>query len=75
MLLIIKLVKDSNSNRLNDLRRNKTIPNTSYETLLTFRHTSRDLELKGDLLEMITNKNYNVYLLKLSDKKFMYDFA
>ena len=32
-------------------------------------------ELKGDLLKMITNKNYNVDLARLLDKKLMYDFA
>ena len=32
-------------------------------------------ELKGDLLEMVTNENYNVDLGRLSDKKLLYDFA
>ena len=39
----------------------------------TFR--GKELELKGDLLKMITNKNYNVDLASLQDKKLMYDFA
>ena len=43
--------------------------------MLTFRDSGKVFELKGDLLEMITNKNYNVDLAKLSDKKLMYDFA
>ena len=42
--------------------------------MLTLRDTGREFELKGDLLEMITKKNYNVDLAILSDKK-MYDFA
>ena len=35
------------------------------------------MELKEDLLKMITNNNYNVNLVyaSLSDKKLMYDFA
>ena len=33
--------------------------------MLTFRDTGRDFEVKGDLLEMITNENYNVDLAKL----------
>ena len=70
-----KLVKDSNSNRVNDLKINKTKPITLYDNLLTFRDTGKQLELKGDLLKMITNKNYNVDLASLSDKKLMYDFA
>ena len=45
--------------------------------LLTFRVTNKVLELKEDLLKMITNNNYNVNLVyaSLSDKKLMYDFA
>ena len=43
--------------------------------MVLFRDTGKVFELKGDLLEIITNKNYNVDLAKLSDKKLMYDFA
>ena len=43
--------------------------------MLTFRDTGKEFELKGDLLKMITNKNYNVDLASLQDKKLMYDFA
>ena len=34
-----KLAKDSSSNRVNDLKTNKTIPITLYNNLLTFRDT------------------------------------
>ena len=51
-----KLVKDSNSNRVNDLKINKTIPITLYNNFLTFRDTGKEFELKGDLLKRITNK-------------------
>ena len=70
-----RLVKDSNSNRVNDLKINKTIPITLHDNLLTFRDTGKVFELKGDLLKMITNNNYNVDLASLQDKKLMYDFA
>ena len=70
-----KLVKDSSSNRVNDLLIHNTIPITLYNSLLTFRDTGKEFELKGDLLKMATNKNYNVDLASLSDKKLMYDFA
>ena len=43
--------------------------------MLSFRDTGRELELKGDLLTMITIKNYSVDHASLSEKKFMYDFA
>ena len=66
-----KLVKDSSSNRVNDLKINKTIPITLYGNMLTFRDTNKQFELKGDLLEMITNSNYNVDLARLQDKILM----
>ena len=70
-----KLVKDSNSNRVNDLETNKAIPISLYNNLITFRDTGEEFELTGDLLKMIANKNFNVDLASLSDKKLMYDFA
>ena len=70
-----KLVKDHNSNRVNDLLINNTIPITLYGNILTFRDTNKQFELKGDILKMITNTKFNVDLASLSDKKFMYDFA
>ena len=70
-----KLVDDSNSNRVNDLKINNSIPITLNNNLLTFRDTNKQIELKGDLLKMITNKNYNIDLASLSHKKLMYDFA
>ena len=62
-----KLVKDSISNRVNDLLIHNIIPFTLYDNLFTFRETSKKFELKGNLLKMITNKNYNVDLVTLSD--------
>ena len=70
-----KLVKDHISNRVNDLLINNTIPITLYGNILTFRDTGKNFELKGDLLEMITNNKFNVDLASLQDKKLMYDFA
>ena len=56
-----KLVKDSSSNRVNDLLIHNTIPITLHDNLLTFRNTKK-FEINGDLLKMITNKNFNVDL-------------
>ena len=70
-----KLVKDSNSNKVNDLKINKTIPITLHDNLLTFHDSNKQFELKGDLLKMMTNKNYNVDLASLSEKNLMCDFA
>ena len=70
-----ELVTDHNSNRVNDLLINNTIPITLYGNILTFRDTGKKFELKRDLLEMITNTKFNVDLASLQDKKLMYEFA
>ena len=70
-----KLIKDSSSNRVNDLKINNSKPITLHNNLLTFRDTNKQFELKGDLLKKITNKNYNVNLASLADKKSLHDFA
>ena len=70
-----KLVKDHNSNRVNDLLMKNKIPITLYGNMLTFRDTNKQFELTGDLLEMVTNKDYNVDHASLADKKLMFDFA
>ena len=70
-----RLEKDHNSNRVNDLLMKNEIPITLYGNMLTFRDSGKVFELKGDLLEMITNRKYNVDLASLQDKKLMNDFA
>ena len=70
-----KLINDSTSDRVNDLKINNSIPITLYNNILTFRDTGKEFKLKGNLLKMITNKNYNVNHASLSDKKLMYEFA
>ena len=70
-----RLVKNHNSNRVNDLLMKNKIPITLYCNMLTFPDTNKQFEMKGDLLEMITNSKFNVDLASLSDKKLMYDFA
>ena len=62
-----KLVRDPNSNRINDFLIKSTIPITLHDNLLTFRDTGKVIELE-DLLKMMTNKNYNVDLASLADK-------
>ena len=70
-----KLEKDLGSNRVNDLLMKNKIPITLYGIMLTFRDKIKQFELKGDLLEMITNSKCNVNLASSADKKQMYDFA
>ena len=69
------LVEDSNSKSVNDLVINKTVPVTLYKNLLRFRDLDKEFELQLDLSKMITNKNYNVDLAILPDKKFFYEIV
>ena len=57
-----KFVKDSNSNRVNDLLIHNSIPFSLHDNLLSFRDSGKEFKLKGDLLKKITIKNYNVDL-------------
>ena len=52
-----------------------TIQITLHDNLLKFRDSGKVFELKGDLLKMKTNKNHNVDVASLQDKKLIYDFA
>ena len=70
-----KLVKGSNSKRVNDLLIHNTIPITSYNNMLTFSDTGKEFELKSDLFKMINNKTYIIDFASLPDKKLKYDFA
>ena len=62
-----QLVKDLNSNRVNEFLLNKTKPVTIYNNLLTYRDRNKKFELQGDRLTVTTNKNYNVDLANLPD--------
>ena len=42
---------------------------------MIFVDTNKEFKLEGDLLKLITNKNYKIDLASLSDKKLKYDFA
>ena len=58
-----KLVKYFGSNRVNDLLIHNTIPVTLHNNLTTFRDTSKEIKLEGDLLKMITNKTIMLILI------------
>ena len=64
-----KLVKEPSSNRVNNLLIHNSILITLHDNLLAFRDTNKQFEVKGDLLKLISNKNYNVDLASLADKK------
>ena len=70
-----KLVEVWKSKRVNDLLIHNTITITLYNSLITFRDTGNEFELKGELSKKITKKHYNVDLASLSEEKLGYYFA
>ena len=68
-----KLVTDPQGNPVNDLLIKKTKQVTFYDNLLIILDTDKKVELQGDILKMTINKNYDVDLAKLIDKKLMFD--
>ena len=70
-----RLKKDLNSTRMNDFVINKGIPVTIYSNMLTFRDSNKSFKLNGDLLEAITNYDFNIDYSNQQDRKLMYEFA
>ena len=70
-----RLTKDHNSIRMNDFKINGGIPVNLYSNMLTFRDSNKSFKLDGDLLEAITNYDFNVDHSNQQDRKLMYEFA
>ena len=70
-----KLKKDPNSTKMNDFLINEGIPVTLVSNLLIFRDTNKSFKLDGDLLETITNYDFNVDHSNQQDRKLIYEFA
>ena len=66
-------MKGPQSNRVNDLLINKTIPVALCNNLFTFRDIDKNFKKQGDLLNMITKKNYNVDLANSSDQTILFE--
>ena len=64
-----KMIKDQNSIRMSDFLINTSIPGTLYSNILTFKDSNKSFKLDGDLLETITNFDFNVDLSNQRDRK------
>ena len=60
---------------MNDFKINKGIPVTLVSNLLIFRDSNKSFKLEGDLLEAITNYDFNVDHSNQQDRKLIYEFA
>ena len=60
---------------MNDFLINECIPVTLFSNMLPFRDSNKSFKLDGDLLESITNYNFNVDHSNQQDRKMIYEFA
>ena len=70
-----RLIKDFSSTKINDFKLNKGIPVTLVSSLLIFRDSNKSFKLEGDVLEAITNYDFNVDHSNQQDRKLIYEFA
>ena len=70
-----RLNKDFESTKMNDFLINEGIPVTLFSNMLLFRDGSKSFKLDGDLLETMTNYNFNVDHSNKQDRKMTYEFA
>ena len=59
---------------MNDFLIIEGIPVSIYDNLLTFRDSNRSFELERDLLETMTNYDFNVSNSHPQDRKLIYEF-
>ena len=70
-----RLKKDLNSTKMNDFLINEGIPVTIISNMITFRDSKKSFKLDGDLLETITNYDFNVSHSDPKDQKLIYEFG
>ena len=67
--------KDLNSTKMKDFLINEGIPVTLVSNMLFFRDSNKSFKLEGDLLETITNYDFNVDHSNQQDRKLIYEFV
>ena len=70
-----RLKKDLNSTKMNDFLINVGIPVSLFSNMLIFRDSNKSFELDGDLLETMTNYDFNVDHSNPKDQKLIDEFA
>ena len=70
-----RLNKDLNSTKMNDFLINGGIPVTPFSNMLIFRDSNKSFKLDGDLLETMTNYDFNVSHSNPKYKKRIYEYA
>ena len=70
-----RIIKDLNSNKMNEFLINGGIPVTLFSNMLTFRDSIKSIKLDGDLSETTTNYDFNVSLSSPKDQKPIFEFG
>ena len=70
-----RLTKDFISTKMNDFLINDCIPVSFFSNMLIFRDSKKSFKLNRDLLETMTNYDFNVSHSNLKDQKKIYEFA
>ena len=70
-----RLIKDQTSIRLNDFLINGGIPVSLCSKMLTFRDSNKSFKIDEDLLEAITNYDFNVDHSNPQDQNLIYEFG
>ena len=65
----IRLKKDLNSTKMNDFLMIGGIPVTLFSNMTTFRDSNKSFKLDGELLESMTNYDFNVDHCNQQDRK------
>ena len=68
-----RLRKDHSSTKMNDFLINGSIPVTLVSNMLIFRDSNKSFKLDGDLLETMTNYDFNVDQSNQQDRKLIYE--
>ena len=71
----MRLKKDLNSSKMNDFSINECIPATLFSNMITFKDSNKSFKLDGDLLQTMTNYDFNVSHSNPKDQKLIYDFG
>ena len=70
-----RLKKDLNSTKMNVFLINDGILVTLFSNMINFRDSNKSFKLDGDLLETITNYDFNVSHSNSKDQKLIYEFG
>ena len=71
----LRLKKDLNSTKSNDFLMNEGIPVTLFTKMITFRGSNKPFKLARDLLETMTNYDFNVSYSNPENQKPIYRFG